>query len=180
MMSNSNISRLLASSTMSLLLTILPVSSQAADDVPISLMGTKSLPVLPYSDENGAAKTVSADNHKLTAVHFWATWCVPCVAELIEVDKTQALYADKGFHVIALSEDGTANLKKVQEFFVKNQIRALKPNIDSDMKSLQAVKLRGMPTTIFLDKDGNAIAQAEGALDWNAPATTQFIESHLK
>lgn len=40
--------------------------------------------------------------------------------------------------------------------------------------------VRGLPTTLFLDKDGHEIARAEGVLDWGNQATRDFIESHLK
>ena len=114
----------------------------------------------------------------LTAVHFWATWCAPCVVELPEVDKAAAKYADKGFRVVALSLD--TDMSKVKEFYAARGIKTLTPALDADMSSIQAVQARGMPATIFYNEKGEAIARADGPLDWNGAKLTSFIESSLK
>ena len=157
-----------------------PLAHAITSDAEIKASSPKILPALSYNDEEGMQKPVKTDGKPLTALHFWATWCVPCVDELVQVDQALKAYGNSGFNVIALSEDGVANIKKVKDFYGAHNITALKPNIDANMTALQALKGRGLPTTIFLDKEGKEIARAEGAVDWTSKETTDFIESHLK
>jgi thiol-disulfide isomerase/thioredoxin len=180
MLCNTKFYSLLASVTIAAGIIFTPFIASAGSDAEIKLSSPKAIAELTYNDEEGIKKTVKTDNKRLTAVHFWATWCVPCVDELIQVDNTLKTYASKGFHVIALSEDGLSNMKKVKEFYTAHKITALKASIDGDMKSFQAGKARGLPTTIFLNSEGKEIARAEGAVDWAAKDTTDFIEYHLK
>ena len=42
---------------------------------------------------------------KVILVDFWATWCVPCVAELPNVKKMQEKYHDKGLEIVGISSD---------------------------------------------------------------------------
>ncbi len=181
MLFNTNISGMLASCRMAACAVIFSTAAAyAAGDAEIVTSKPKALPALSYSNDKGLATQVNTGGKPLTALHFWATWCVPCVDELIQVDESQKAYADKGFKVIALSLDGANNRAKVQQFYKDHNITSLEANIDGDMSIFKSVMLRGLPTTIFLNAEGEEIARAEGALDWEAKETKRFIESHLK
>lgn len=169
----------LASATIALLLAFCPAGSARAQSAKIVASSPKDLPALVYLD-HGKKKTISASGHKLTAVHFWATWCAPCIEELPEVDSTLKAYQDKGLQILALSLDSPDAAGKVKQFFADHGITALKPYFDKDLSSFQAIKGRGLPTTLFMDENGKEIGRAEGAMEWNSEASRQFIESHLK
>ncbi len=154
--------------------------AMAASSPEIVVSKPKALPALNYTDKNGKKAAVKPAEAKLTALHFWATWCVPCVEELPQVDKVLRDYQAQGLNIVALSLDGQANLKKVQSFYKDNNIDMLTPAIDADMSLFQAVQVRGLPTTIFVDKEGREIARSEGVMDWQSPANLKFITSHLK
>src|SRR5690348_15857080 len=97
---NTGFSGILAS-CIAALCVALPAAAQNA--APLKAETPKPAITVTYKDEHGAAYALDAKAAKLTAVHFWATWCVPCVAELPEVDATQVAYKDKGLQVVALS-----------------------------------------------------------------------------
>lgn len=42
---------------------------------------------------------------KVVLIDFWATWCVPCMAEMPNVKRIYAAYHDKGFEIIGVSCD---------------------------------------------------------------------------
>jgi thioredoxin-related protein len=52
--------------------------------------------------------------------------------------------------------------------------------MDSDLSAFQAMKTRGLPTTIFLNEKGEEIARAEGPLDWKNDAVKKFIEEKIQ
>ena len=43
---------------------------------------------------------------KVILVNLWATWCIPCVQELPDLNLLQKRYRDKGLTVLALSRRG--------------------------------------------------------------------------
>jgi len=53
---------------------------------------------------------------KVTLVHFWATWCPPCVAEMPALDKFYREHRQEGFEVVAISMDDDGDQAKVREF----------------------------------------------------------------
>jgi hypothetical protein len=50
---------------------------------------------------------------------------------------------------------------------------------DENGASFRALSLRGVPSTLILNKQGKEIARAEGFVDWDAPAARKFIEETL-
>lgn len=134
------------------------------------------------AEESAKIKTVAAvgmlkaAGHKLTILHLWATWCVPCVAELPELDAFAKAHPDLG--VIALSED--TSLEKVRNFFAVHKITALTPALDEKMTMFQKAQGIGLPTTLFIDANGRMFARADGPLDWKSKDVSDFIEQHLK
>jgi len=135
------------------------------------------VPIVPATVQI-ALPGVETKSHALTAIHLWATWCVPCLKELPEVDAVAARYKDKGLHVAAISLD--TNMAKMQQFFVDKGIKTLTPTIDTNNAAFLASKLKGLPGTLFFDRNGELIARADGPVDWKAKATTDFIEGHVK
>ncbi len=135
---------------------------------------------MPYTDQYGEAHTVADQLGKLTAVHFWATWCAPCVDELPEVDAAAKAYGKHGFKVIAISLDGDNALKRVKEFLASHGITHLEPALDMGMRSFKAADTLGLPTTIMIDANGNEVARATGPMRWGDPNVHKFITSHLK
>ena len=55
----------------------------------------------------------------------------------------------------------------------------INPLKDENGASFRALSLRGVPSTLILNKQGKEIARAEGVVDWDAPAARKFIEETL-
>jgi thiol-disulfide isomerase/thioredoxin len=178
-------SGLLASASIALLLLVSPASAQdAAPEQGISFAAIQpsvleAIPEISYLNEKGEPLTLSTEKHKLTILHFWATWCVPCVVELPEVDKAVKRLGSKKLQVLALSLDGK-NSAKVREFYKANDIKTLSVAMDSDLSAFQSMRSRGLPTTVFINAKGQEIARVEGSLDWDDETTTDFIKDKLK
>lgn len=135
-------------------------------------------PKVDFVDAKGKTRTLDTSGHKLTAVHFWATWCVPCVDELPQVDDAQDIFGRK-FQVVPLSLDGS-HMDKVKKFFADHKITHLPAYIDQTAKLPKKLGLKGLPGTIFLDEQGNIIARADGPLDWQREDVEAFLKERLK
>lgn len=141
-------------------------------------------PVAPYAapafSYNHADVTLpfDASRHRLTILHFWATWCVPCLEEIPQLDAVSKTYHDRGLQVVPLSLDDHA--KKVDAFYAKHNITHLAVDLDSGNAAFAAVKARGLPYTLFVNQQGQVIATGEGPVDWQSEATLDFIEQQLR
>lgn len=155
------------------------VAPAFADDTVSLTIATKSAPAISFKDDQGRTQPLSPEQHKLSIVHFWATWCAPCIAELPEVEETAKTYAEKGVYIAAVSLDGD-NMNKVKTFYASHNITHLAPYLAPDTASFNATGLQGLPGTLFIDSTGKEIARADGPLDWKGKEVTGFIEKALK
>ena len=99
---------------------------------------------------------------KVVVVNFWATWCIPCLQELPELDLLQERYADRGLVVLAVSMDDPEKLEdRVRPFFAKRApglVSYLATAGEDDsvdfVTSFDPEWPGALPTTMFFDRDG--------------------------
>ncbi len=98
--------------------------------------------------------------HALTMINFWEPWCGPCVHEMPDLQKLQENYADRGLLILGVySTDG------------------MEADVDSVLKSsgvtypilhyteaFDRFQSGYVPTTIFVDREGNVLSGSEGEL----------------
>jgi Tfp pilus assembly protein PilF/thiol-disulfide isomerase/thioredoxin len=71
------------------------------------LVGRPPMPQLRYRDPAGAETELArVGDGGATLLNFWASWCLPCVAELEDLTAHAAALRDAGLEVVALSVDG--------------------------------------------------------------------------
>jgi len=129
----------------------------------------------PFKDASGAEKTLADFKGKVLVVNFWATWCAPCVKEMPTLDALQAKMGPSGVQVMAISQDKDAE-KVAKPFFEKNGWKNLGLFMDGPGKFYAQAKLRGLPTTLIVDKQGREVARIEGEMDWGSAE----VEAALK
>ena len=117
--------------------------------------------------KNSEDITISLDNFKgkLVVINFWATWCAPCREEMPSLD---ILQSNKNFQdlIILPINVGKENKEKAKKFFNDLQIKNLKLYYDDSVKLANTFSLIGLPTTIFIDKDGDEFARIIGSVDF--------------
>ena len=109
---------------------------------------------------------------KLLILNFWATWCAPCKEEMPSLDNLQAIIGlnDLKIFPINISEE---NLSKSESFFSNLNIKNLNIYFDSKITLAKKFSLRGVPTTIFFNKEGKEFARIIGSIDFN---NKEFID----
>ena len=131
-----------------------------------------------FVTEAGTPHTIREWEGKVIMLHFWATWCAPCVKELPAIDKFQQDYAEKNIIVLPISLD-LGQPDAVRKFYATNGISHLPVYLDKDMGMYNAYKVKGVPSTIILNSFGYETARAEGTADWNSATTRAFIDKAL-
>lgn len=84
-------------------------------------------------------------------LNFWATWCPPCRAEIPDINAVYGEYAPKGLAIVALSLGEDADT--VREYVEKAQMR-FTIGLDSRRDIAAIYRVAGIPTHIFIDRDG--------------------------
>lgn len=116
---------------------------------------------LPFNDDQGAAVQLSnyIGKGKYVLLEFWASWCVPCRADIPHLKKNYSLYHPEGFEVISVSMDDNKDswLKAVKE----EQMDWLQV---SDLKAFKGAvsnvyNFNGVPTCILIDPEGKIVTR---------------------
>jgi len=90
---------------------------------------------------------------------FWATWCKPCIKELIAVDENYADWQDElGLKVYAVSIDDTKSMSRVAPF-VNGRAWEFKILLDPNSDFKRAMNIINVPHSFILDKNGKIIWQ---------------------
>jgi len=105
-------------------------------------------------------------------LNFWATWCAPCKEEMPSLD---LLKSNKGLNNLKIFpvNVGQDNVKKAKEFFDDLNIKNLNLYFDENINLTKKFALRGIPTSIFINKNGKEFARVIGSIDFNEE---NFIE----
>jgi thiol-disulfide isomerase/thioredoxin len=97
---------------------------------------------------------------KPVLINFWATWCGPCTAEMPAIQKIYAQYPSQ-FTVLAVNADEPVSDIKS---FLKDKGLTFDILLDPGGKVQSLYRLRGYPTSFFLDADGIVRAEFIGPL----------------
>ena len=136
----------------------------------------KPMPELAFADADDKPLKLADYKGKVVLVNFWATWCVPCVKEMPSLDRLQAAMGKDKFTVLPLSLDGPSR-PKVAPFYEDKKLTSLGIYFDKGKKSMQALDVSVLPTSILVDADGREIARLEGEADWDKPEALALIKA---
>jgi thiol-disulfide isomerase/thioredoxin len=121
-----------------------------------------SEPSSRLTDLQGQPHTIAELRGKPTVLNFWATWCMPCKAEMPRLDKLQAQYAPAGVQFIAISIDDTESRSKIPSLIAKRgfHIPVWQGASSGTLKELELGEL--VPATVILDAAGIIVGRIEG------------------
>lgn len=107
---------------------------------------------------------------KPAIINFWATWCPPCRAELPDFEEAYQTYGDRISFVMTDCTDGYQETQASAESFVKENGYTFPLYFDSEGSGSRAYNVTGIPTSIFVDADGNVAKVHVGMLTKEALA----------
>ena len=114
---------------------------------------------------------------KIVLLNFWATWCMPCRAEMPGMESLWQKYKEQGLVVAAVSvDDGSrGRVETFSKLFDLNFPILLDP----ESKVSDLYKVSNMPTSFLIDRDGKIISRIVGTDDWTSSEAIQLVESLL-
>ena len=99
-------------------------------------------------------------------MNFWATWCAPCKEEMPSLDLLQNQENLDKLKIFPINV-GQDNLENSLKFFEDLKIKNLKIYFDSSITLAKKFGLRGIPTSIIFNKEGEEFARIIGSIDFN-------------
>jgi thiol-disulfide isomerase/thioredoxin len=113
----------------------------------------------------------------LLILNFWATWCEPCKEEMPSLDNLQANPELNKIKIFAINI-GKENLNKVNKFFLDLNIQNFEPYFDPPITLAKKFSLRGVPTSILIDKNGKEFARIIGSIDFDNPELVNWLKNY--
>lgn len=126
--------------------------------------GPKDAPGGFVIDRQGQPLPLASRFAPVTLVHFWATWCPPCVEEAPALDRlTRDLAAPGRFAVIRIAVADAP--ERVRKFLQGNDQDVL---FDPQWDVAHRYGSRQLPETYIIVR-GKVVQKFEGTADWDAP-----------
>jgi len=113
-------------------------------------------------DLDGKELSLSDLKGKKVFLNFWATWCPPCIEEMPEIQKLYEETKDSDLVIVAVEIQEPLN--EVKSFIQDNKY-SFKVLLDSDQSVVSKYNITSIPTSYFIDIDGNIISKSIGPLN---------------
>ena len=115
---------------------------------------------------------INKNDGKIKILNFWATWCTPCKKEMPSLDEFQGKNEDVLVFPINVDKP---NKEKTNKFFQDLNIKNLQIYFDDELQLVNQFKLRGVPTTILINKRGFEFARIKGDINFDDKKFIQWL-----
>lgn len=134
-------------------------------------------PAPEFTAQAGKGNIQLADYRgKVVYLDFWASWCGPCKLSFPWMNALQSKYGAQGLQVVAINldtkqEDALEFLKTTPgNFHIAYDPKGVMP---------RQYEIKGMPSSILIDRDGKILAQHAGFNDASKAKIEQAIVASL-
>ncbi len=127
-----------------------------------------------FLNEAGNKVNLKDFQSELIILNFWATWCAPCREEMPSLNNLQMLKDEKKIKIIPINIGGE-NISTSKKFFDELLIEEIQVFIGDGAAIAKKLKLRGLPTTLLIDKDGYEFARIVGSIDFSSNEFLNWI-----
>jgi len=132
---------------------------------------------LPIYSRSGGKIDLAREKGRFIIVHFWATWCPPCVDEIPALSRFWAKYGGRDDLVLySISVD--KDWKTIDAFTARNPNR-LPVYRDPDGRTSTRFGTSQYPETYITNRAGRVLYRVQGAVSWDDPEVRRRIDQLL-
>lgn len=118
-----------------------------------------------------------ASDGRVTLVNIWATYCVPCRAEMPAMESLYKELGPKGLRIIAISVD-EGNTADVQKFVAQYGLTF--DVLQDQSGDIQRVfQTTGVPESFLLDRKGIIVKKVIGEHPWSSKSNQRIVADLL-
>jgi thiol-disulfide isomerase/thioredoxin len=137
---------------------------------------------MAFNDAEGKALTLKDFAGKTLLVNFWASWCIPCRAEMPALNELAAQENDEDFLVLPINLDiGAGGLDKARKFLAEGNWPNLPLYADSTFEAFKKLQTDavaiGLPSTLLIDRKGCEIGVLQGPAEWSSADGIRVIDA---
>ena len=132
---------------------------------------------LTFLDDKNSKLNINDYKGKLILLNFWASWCAPCKKEMPSLDLLQVNENLNNLKIFPINV-GQDNIEKASKFFKDLDIKNLRIYFDSPITLAKKFRLRGIPTTILINKSGEEFARIIGSIDFEDEEFIKWIKKY--
>jgi cytochrome c biogenesis protein CcmG/thiol:disulfide interchange protein DsbE len=116
----------------------------------------QAAPQFELKDANGAKFTLADYKDKVVLLNFWATWCVPCKAEIPWFQEFEQKFKDQGLAVVGVSMD-EEGWEAVKPYIAEHKI-GYRMVVGNEQVSTLYGGIDSLPQTFMIDREGKIAA----------------------
>jgi len=130
-----------------------------------------------FLDKNDRKLNIKEFRGNLILLNFWATWCEPCKEEMPSLNRLQVNENLSNLKIFAINISQESK-KKVDDFFKDLNIENFDPYYDAPTTLAKKFSLRGVPTSILLDKDGKEFSRIIGSINFDDKNFIEWLKTY--
>ena len=135
----------------------LVLACTCARAAPAPLFSPPAAPRFTVQDVQGHTLNLSELlHHGPVLLDFWATWCMPCVQSLPELEAWHRRYGPLGLTIVGVSVDGPRNFARVRPFVASRGL-SYAIVLDRDGRLQQSYQVLAVPTAVLIDTAGTIV-----------------------
>ena len=131
---------------------------------------------LKFKDFNLQDVDLTNKKGNIMIINFWASWCLPCKREMPSLAKLAQKYPEIKVYAINMEKP---NKIRAEDFFKNLGITSLDIYFDPDFKLVKTFKMRGLPTSILIDKNGREFGRVVGEVNFKSEKFIQLIKKYI-
>ena len=131
---------------------------------------------LKFKDFNLNVVDLTNKKGNIMILNFWATWCAPCKKEMPSLEELSKFYPEVSIYPINLEKP---NKDKTKFFFKSIGVENLNIYFDPEFKLVKSFNMRGVPTSILIDKNGKEFARIIGEINFFDESFINFLKKYL-
>ncbi len=119
-------------------------------------------------------KTLADYSGQWVLLHFWATWCGPCVKEMRDLDRLNRRWSGKvAIFTVSIDDDGEQSVPP----FLREHGIEMTTLLARDTRASDRYWRRGVPVTYVIDPGGRLVARALGTREWDTDAADRTLSA---
>lgn len=144
---------------------------------PGSINEGQKAPDFSIKAEDGMVVKLNDYRGKLVFLHFWASWCTPCVDEAQDLEQLKDIMKGKPFYMLPVSID--IENDAVRDFDKRYNV-TLPALLDPGQQIARGLyKITGQPETFLISAEGIVLRHIVGPAPWSSRRVVAVIESML-